>query len=477
MLPHEEIMKDTTSIIPAHDLASWLLSNIDRMFDFIGLSHHKSLEQIIYFAIIVLVSLAIGWLIKKILLVISRKAVKLQNTELGREILKRHTLSKCSHFIPPLVFVSLAPFAFDSSSELLSIIIRISWAYIVICFAVGITAILDLVFSRYNAKENTRNLPIKGILNVAKGIVWGIAAIIAIAIIVHRSPAALLGGLGAFAAALMLIFKDSILGFVSGIQMSQNDMLHVGDWIVVPNTPANGTVLDVSLTTVKVQNFDNTIVMVPPYTLVSTSFQNWRGMTDSGVRRVMMNIYVNPDTVRFATDEMLQKLSDKYPALQKFISGLKDKQQTVACDTGLAPVNGTIETNLGLYRAYVVSYLLANQHVDPSYDLMVSMQPMSPEGIPMQIYCFSRINQWEGYEAVKAAIMEHALCASADFGLEILSGDHLNVDTNNVEVYPVDPNNPAKLMAQSNANSGKASSDDASPNDKGTKDATSDAKA
>lgn len=213
-------------------------------------------------------------------------------------------------------------------------IIRLSWAYIVVCIAIGINAILNLIFTRYNVKENTRNLPIRGILNVAKGIVWAIAVIIGIALIVHRSPAALLGGLGAFAAALMLIFKDSILGFVAGIQMSQNDMLHVGDWIVVPGTPANGTVMDVSLTTVKVQNFDNTTVTVPPYTLVSTSFQNWRSMSESGVRRVMMNVYVNPDTVRFATAEMLQKLGEKYDSLHKFITNLQANNQTVACNTG-----------------------------------------------------------------------------------------------------------------------------------------------
>lgn len=450
MAPHEEIMKETANIIPAHDLASWLLTNIDRLLDLCGLSHHKSLEQIIYFALILLASVFVGWVLKRILLFVSRKAVRLKNSDLGREMLRMHTLSSCSHFIPPLVFVSFAPFAFDSSSELLTIIIRISWAYIIVCLAIGLTAILSLVFSRYNAKENTRNLPIRGILNVAKGIVWGIAVIVAVAVIVHRSPAALLGGLGAFAAALMLIFKDSILGFVAGIQMSQNDMLHVGDWIVVPNTPANGTVLDVTLTTVKVQNFDNTIVMVPPYTLVSTSFQNWRGMSESGVRRVMMNIYLNPDTVRFSTDEMLQKIGNKFPGMQKFIAGLQEKKQTVACDTGLAPLNGTIETNLGLYRAYIISYLIDNPMIDKSYDLMVAMQPMSAEGVPMQVYCFSKINQWEGYEAVKSAIMEHALVVADDFGLEVLSGDHLNVDAKNVDAYPINPAVPAPAASSQN---------------------------
>ncbi len=427
------------SIIPAHSLADWLLKHIDHLLDLLGLEHHQSLEQTIYFIIIVAASFFIGWIIKKIIVLISRKAVRLRHSPTGEAMLRLHTLSKCALFIPPLVFVSLAPFAFESKAEALTIIVRIAVAYTVLCIALGITAVFDVVFTRYNEKENTRNLPIQGILNIGKGIVWAIAAIIAISVIVHKSPAVLLTGLGAFAAALMLIFKDSILGFVAGIQMSQNDMLHVGDWIVVPGTPANGTVMSVSLTTVKVQNFDNTIVWVPPYTLVSTSFQNWRGMSVSGVRRVMMSVFINPDTIRPADDAMLATLGQKYPALQSFITGLQEKKQTIAWNAGVAPLNGTIETNLGLYRAYLVTYLLASPMIDNTQDLMVAMQPMTAEGIPMQIYCFSVNNQWQAYEGVQSAIMEHCLVAAPDFGLEILSGDHLNVDTHNTQPFPLTP--------------------------------------
>lgn len=418
----------TTTIIPSHSIAVWILYNIYKFLHFIGLSKYTALEQILYVAIIVAVSIFFGWILRRIILYATQRIVAFKNTDGGKEILKQHTLTKCSHFIPPVVFLSLAPFAFDSSSQWLTIIIRIALVYLTITLAVGINSVLTFIFSRYNDKVNTKELPIKGILNVGKGLVWIIAAIVAISIIVHKSPAALLGGMTAFAAVLMLVFKDSILGFVSGIQMSQNDMLRVGDWIVVPNTPANGVVMDVSLTTVKVRNFDNTLIMVPPYTLVSTSFQNWRGMTASGVRRIANNIYINPDSIGAATDDMIEKVSAQYPDAKNFIDDLKKNNKQVAWNPGVAPLNGTIETNLGLFRFDLMSYLLTSDMIDHNKDMMVRVMPMSSEGVPLQIYCFSVTTQWQAYEAVLSAVMEHALLKASEFGLEILSADHLTVD-------------------------------------------------
>lgn len=180
--------------------------------------------------------------------------------------------------------MALLPIALDGEGRWAQVLDRAVYVYAIAMFGVAVTAVFSFVWVRYDQHENTKKLPLKGILNVAKGIVWGIVVIVAVSVMVDKSPAVLLTGLGAFAAALMLIFKDSILGFVAGIQLSQNDMLRVGDWIVVPSTIANGIVTDVTLSVVKVLNWDNTTVMLPPYTLVSTSFQNWRSMSDSGVR-------------------------------------------------------------------------------------------------------------------------------------------------------------------------------------------------
>lgn len=422
-------MLPDNSIIPAHSLATWLLDNIDHLLDMLGLNHHHTVEQIIYFSIIVAASYFIGWIIRWLILLAARKVAKLKETEAGKELLREHTLTRCSLIIPPIVFLSLAPFAFDERSTILTVITRASLVYLCCTIAIGINAIITFIFTRYNDKENRRNLPIRGVLNVMHGIVWIVVIIVSVSIIVDKSPATLLGGLTAFAAVLMLIFKDSILGLVAGVQMTQNDMLHVGDWIVVPSTPADGIVEDVSLTTVKVRNFDNTLVMVPPYTLVSTSFQNWRGMQDSGVRRIEGSIFINPESVFRPNAEQLLAYGQAYPKVGQFIESMQAKNQTVAWDKGVAPANGTIETNLGIFRYYLVRYLLDNPMVDSKYDLMVRLRPMSAEGIPLEIYCFSVTTQWESYEAIVSSIFEHALSHAADFGLQILSGDFLQVKT------------------------------------------------
>lgn len=414
-------------IIPSHDIAYFLLKYIDKLLDLIGLKHHSTVEEIIYVAIIVGVSLGIGWLIKKGIIAALRKTMQLRSTELGHEILQQRTLERCSHIIPPLVFLALLPFAFSSESHTLDIIERLVWAYVFVCVGIGVSAVINLAFYRYNTHENTRNLPLKGIRNVAKGLVWIIIIIVGISIIVDRSPAVLLTGLGAFAAALMLIFKDSILGFVAGIQMSQNDMLHVGDWIVVPSTPANGTVEDVSLSVVKIRNFDNTIVTVPPYTLVSTSFQNYRGMKETGARRIEKNVTIDATTVRKCTPEFLTEIVAKYPILKPFVDNLESRKLLSQDDGGIRPINGTIETNLGLLRAYLCIFLTNNDMIAKDQQILIRLTDVTAYGLSLQVYCFTATTDWNKYEAIQSAILEHLTVTVKDFGLDLYSDSTLSV--------------------------------------------------
>ena len=417
------------SIIPSHTLAVWLLSHIDKILDSIGLSRYKSVEEIIYMAVIVLVSFALGWVVRKVLLAALRKLVALRHTVTGAELLRQHTLSKCTHIIPPLVFLGLVPFAFERGNHFLVIIERIGWIYTMLCFGIGVAAVMNFVFSRYNARENTKNLPIKGVLNIAKGILWLILVIVMVSIAVDKSPAVLLTGLTAFAAALMLIFKDSILGFVAGIQMSQNDMLHVGDWIVVPSTPANGTVLDVSLTAVKVQNWDNTIVTVPPYTLVSTSFQNYRGMKESGARRIATSVNIDITTIKPITPDMVDSLVTKYPILAPFVQKMQAAGTTVIADGGLTPINGTMQTNLGLFRGYLSEYIFNSPDFNTTdQQLLIRILAPSTYGYPLQIYCFTSTTDWDKYEAIQSGLLEHIATVVKDFGLEIYTSGALSVD-------------------------------------------------
>lgn len=423
-------------LIPSHVLGEWLLKFVHAILDFLGLEHSKQLEQLVYIILVVAVSLAIGWLLKWLIVWAVRKFVAMRDSAAARDLLDMHVFESCSHFIPPLIFLGMIPLAFSSGHKLLEIIERLVGAYLVITVGIGLTAIGRYIFHRYDTKQNTRNLPIKGILNISLGLIWIVLSIIAVSIIVDKSPAYLLTGLGAFAAALMLIFKDSILGFTAGIQMSQNDMLHTGDWIVVPGTPANGVVMDVTLTAVKVQNFDNTIVTVPPYTLVSTSFQNYRGMKDSGMRRFNRTFTIDITSVVPLTQDMIDAVVKKHPEMQAFVDSVRSKGGLIQAEPGLRPVNGTLETNLGFFRAYCVQYMINSPWVNPDCQLIARIMDPVANGIPLDIYGFAITTDWNEYEAIQSAVMEHIAASMKDFGLEIYYAGGYDITLTNPEAMP-----------------------------------------
>lgn len=410
-------------------VAGWLLNIIDRGLDALGLHRYQTLEEVIYLVIVIVAAFAIAWLIKKFILFVLRKIVQMRDGAIGRELLKMKTLSRCCEIIPPLLFLAMAPFAFESGRKTLVVIERLAGFYAFIALGIGLGAVTDFVFYHYNMHENTRKLPIKGVFNIVKGAMWIIIAICAISLVFDKSPAMLLTGLGAFAAALMLVFKDSILGFVAGIQMSQNDMLHQGDWIVVPGTPANGVVLDVTLTAVKVQNWDNTIVTVPPYTLVSTSFQNYRGMVQSGCRRIVKTLTMDLTTVRPLADGQVDEITARYPVLKSFVDNLRKQGKTEQNDGGLTPINGTIETNLGLFRAYTCYYVYNNPYINNTQQILIRLMDATAYGLPMEIYCFTATTDWDKFEAIQSSILEHLSTVCADFGLSVYSSSTLSVST------------------------------------------------
>lgn len=435
-----------TAVIPQHSLAVWLVSNIDRLLDWAGLGREPELEEVVYVIIIVALAMFIGWAIKAIVLAGARKFVSLKRTAFVQEILDQRILSKCSRVIPPLVILGLLPFAFETDSFLLRLFERFLVVYVIVVATLAMSGIMTFVWLRYDRRENAKNLPLKGILNSAKGVLWIISGIVAVSILVDKSPTVLLTGLGAFAAALMLIFKDSILGFVSGIQLSQNDMLRVGDWIVVPSTVANGIVTDVSLTAVKVRNWDNTIVTLPPYTLVSTSFQNWRGMSESGMRQIVRSVIVVTTSIRQADDAYLDRVAGRLPSLKKFIDARRAAGGKPVFDPANAAVNGTIDTNLGLMRAYLCDYLI-NDPMISNYQIIVrTLQPTST-GTPLQLWCYVATTQWVAYEAVQSAIFEHIAVVAPMFELELFN----YMSDNDPDVVQVQNIGPAAPTAQPTA--------------------------
>lgn len=436
-----------SGIIPSHQVAAWLLGNIQNILDRTGLPHDKKLEETIYVVSIVAFALFLGWAVRHIILWITQAIVTMRHSRIGEQLLNGHILLRCSHIIPPLIILGLLPFAFDTRSILLHIFNICVIVYLIITITRAINAIIKFIWERYNERENTKGLPLAGIRNVCTGLVWIVSLIIIGSVILDKSPAALLAGLGAFAAALMLIFKDSILGFVAGVQLSQNDMLRIGDWIVVPSTIANGIVTDMSLTAVKVQNWDNTIVTLPPYTLVSTSFQNWRGMSDSGYRLISRSVIFDVDSVVPATDDMIASVAT-LPNMQDFFDKIKASGQFY--DPGLAAVNGTAQTNLGLLRAYMCEYLLHHPLIGTDQQILVRIMTPDANGYPLQIYCYTT-TEWTAYEAVQSEIFEHLAVIAPKFGLRMFnnpSGRDIKSLSDATDTPSVRPGNRQNLQSE-----------------------------
>lgn len=401
-------------MIPSHDVALWLLYWIDNFLEWIGLGRDASIEELVYVIVIVIIAIAVGWLVRVLAIFLIKRVIRFRKFEIWKEVISRKLFTKVSHIIPPLIFLALIPFAFVTDKTLLLVLIKgIVIVYLSITIGVAICAFLSFVWSRYDNRKNNKNHPLRGVLNVAKGIVWMLVLIISVSTLLDKSPMVLLTGLGAFAAALMLIFRDSILGFVAGLQLSQNDMLRVGDWIVVPSTLANGIVEDVSLTVVKVRNWDNTIVMLPPYTLVSTSFQNWRGMLDSNVRLISKTILIESNSIHSCDADFVNEKIKEFPQLVSVINR-KDKYES-----GLVAINGTTETNLGLFRAYLCDYLINHKMISKNWQILVNLLTPDRDGIPLQIYCYANTTDWSMFEAVQSEIMEHIISIAPKFRLSI----------------------------------------------------------
>lgn len=279
---------------------------------------------------------------------------------------------------------------------------KVCAVYIVAALAFALNGLLLVFLDFHNQKDNSKNHPMKGFVQVLQVLLFFVAAIIAISILIDKSPATLFAGLGASAAVLMLVFKDSILGFVAGVQLSANEMLRIGDWIALPNGSANGIVKEITLNTVKIQNWDNTISTIPPYTLVNGSFQNWRGMQESGGRRVDKNIYLDMTTLKFCTSEMLDTIRKEVPLMADY-----------------QPAEGEVPTNAQLYRIYIERYLCSLPVVNQDLDLIISQKEMTTYGVPIQVYFFSRNKVWKEYERIQSDIFDHLLVMVQKFDLKL----------------------------------------------------------
>ncbi|MDR0973185.1 MAG: mechanosensitive ion channel family protein [Prevotellaceae bacterium] len=292
---------------------------------------------------------------------------------------------------------------------------------IVLMISHALAGMLNGIDNIYQKRDVYQMHPIKGIIQTVQLLIYLVAVIIAISILVQESPIALLTGLGAAAAVLMLVFQDTILGFVSGFQLSLNKMLRVGDWITMNKYGVDGTVIEIGLNAVKVQNFDNTILTLPPTTLMRESFQNWRGMSESGGRRVKRSVYLDMQSVKFCTSEMLERYK-RVHLLSAYLDGkeqeVKTYNQSHSIDETVL-VNGRHQTNLGVLRAYLSNYLMKHPLVNHTMTCMVRQLQPTELGLPLELYFFTSTTVWEDYESIMADVFDHVIAVVPYFDLQV----------------------------------------------------------
>ena len=380
------------------------------------------LDQFIAFLGVLLVAYLADSICRKVLLKVVSRLIKQTKATWDDIVFDRKVMVHLSRMVAPILIYILLPLAFsDAGSVTLALIMRFCLIFIIIMFLSFISALLTAVYTVYSEKEQFRDRPLKGLLQTVQVILYFVGGIIVVSILIDRSPGVLLTGLGASAAVLMLVFKDSIMGFVSGVQLSANNMLKVGDWITMPKYGADGTVIEVTLNTVKVRNFDNTITTIPPYLLVSDSFQNWQGMQESGGRRVKRSINIDMSSVRFCTPEMLAKyrkiqlLKDYVDRTEKVVEEY-NKEHNI--DNSVL-VNGRRQTNLGVFRAYLTNYLKSLPTVNQELTCMVRQLQPTETGIPLELYFFSANKVWVAYEGIQADVFDHVLAIIPEFDLQV----------------------------------------------------------
>ena len=334
-------------------------------------------------------------------------------------LIKNRVFTRICLLIPAIMLKYYADDVLPGFPDTVEIIIKFVKIYEIIVYTSILLALVDTAHELYNSFEMSKIKPIQGLVQVVKGVLYAVCVLLITAYLLGKSVSTIVIGLGTLSAVLMLIFQDSIKGFVGSIQLSINDMLRIGDWIVIG--PADGNVLEINLTTVKVQNWDNTITTIPTYTMVSSPFTNWRGMSESDGRRIARSINIDVNTIHYCTPEMLEKYKH-YALVKDYIT---KRQEDIAeynkanhIDTSEI-MNGRQQTNLGIFRAYIKAYLNNNPKLNHNLTMMVRQLQPTEFGVPLQIYAFSSDKQWINYEDIQSDIFDHIIAAAEMFDLKI----------------------------------------------------------
>ena len=368
---------------------------------------------------LLLVSFGLFFLIKFILKKSIYKIIQLSTNKFDDLLIKNKVIGRVCLLIPALLMSALLPQILADFPDTAASLMKLVRIFEIIIFTMILSSIVTTLEDIYNTHEMSKLKPITGLVQVIKIVLYAVACLVIIAYLLDTKLTTILISLGTMSAVLILVFQDTIKGFVGSIQLSVNDMLRIGDWIVVG--PADGNVLEINLTTVKVQNWDNTITTIPTYSLVSNPFTNWRGMSESEGRRIARTINIDVNTVRYCTPEMIEKYKHYGLIKEYLIEREKDiAEYNKANDIDTSEImNGRQQTNLGVYRAYIKAYLNNNPKLNHNLTMMVRQMQPTEFGIPLQIYAFSNDKRWVNYEEIQSDIFDHIISAAAMFDLKI----------------------------------------------------------
>jgi miniconductance mechanosensitive channel len=392
---------------------------LDRANEFT--SQYPALESIGAIFILLLVAYLANFIVKRILL----RAIDhlLSRTPFGRdrEVRAQNVIERLANIVPAIVIssgISLVP---HLPIAVVTVVKNVANAFVILTIAMAIAAALDIGEAIYRRRPKADLKPIKGYVQILKIGIYAISTILIIATLIDRSPLILLSGLGAMAAVLILVFQDTLLSLVAGVQISSTDMVRVGDWIEMPALNADGDVTEISLYTVRVQNWDKTISNIPIRKLVTESFKNWRGMTESGGRRIKRSIHLDQASIRFLTSDEVENLR-KFRHLKSYLQSKENdlnEWNTNLGDWAQTPANMRRLTNVGTFRAYVDGYLRSHPEIHQSMTRIVRQLQPGREGLPIEIYCFTTTTAWGDYEGIQSDMFDHLLALLPEFGLKV----------------------------------------------------------
>ncbi|TWI53846.1 miniconductance mechanosensitive channel [Pseudomonas duriflava] len=386
-----------------------------------GLRHYPEIYTLMSLALLILAAWLCNWIVKRILVRGVYRLLSGTSSGLVREMADSPLIARLANIVPALILSNGIVAIPGLPAAMVTVVGNVCSAFIILTMILAISNLLDIVNTLYQRRPDARFRPIKGYLQVLKIGMFSLATILIIAALIDRSPLILLSGLGAMAAVLLLIFQDTLLSLVASVQISSGDIVRIGDWIEMPQLNASGDVIDIALHTVKVQNFDKTITTIPTKRFISDAFKNYRGMQESGGRRIKRSLYLDQQSVHFID-------GDEYRHLHRFsllTDYLDDKQRELKewndklAERGQEPVNTRRITNLGTFRVYVERYLCSHPGIRQDMTLLVRQLDPTSSGLPLEIYCFTNTVVWAQYENIQSDIFDHLFAILPEFGLRI----------------------------------------------------------